>query len=63
VYFDRYREGRYGVLASTDLERWTDVSARLIMPRGIRHGTALEIPAADARRLLELAPPAGEARR
>jgi beta-xylosidase len=53
VYFDRYREHRYGALASTDLEHWTDISTTLVLPSGIRHGTALEIPAADARRLLD----------
>jgi beta-xylosidase len=52
VYFDRYREHRYGALASRDLEHWTDVSARLSLPNGIRHGTAFRVPAADAARLL-----------
>jgi beta-xylosidase len=52
VYFDRYREHRYGALASRDLEHWTDVSASLSLPDGIRHGTAFRVPAADADRLL-----------
>ena len=52
VYFDRYRDHRYGALTSADLEHWTDVSARISMPPGIRHGTAFEVPAADAQRLL-----------
>jgi hypothetical protein len=52
LYFDRYREHRYGALASMDLRTWTDVSDRLVLPAGIRHGTALAVPAADARRLL-----------
>jgi hypothetical protein len=53
VYFDRYREHRYGALASTDLQQWTDVSASLVLPDGIRHGTAFAAPAADVRRLVE----------
>ena len=53
VFFDRYREHRYGALASTDLEHWTDVSASISLPDGIRHGTAFAVPEADARRLLE----------
>jgi hypothetical protein len=53
VYFDRYREHRYGALASTNLEQWTDVSASLALPDGIRHGTAFAAPAADVRRLVE----------
>ena len=57
VYFDRYREHRYGALASSDLKTWTDVSAGLVLPAGIRHGTAFEIPSSDAARLLERAGP------
>lgn len=53
VYFDRYREHRYGAIASSDLKTWTDVSAGLALPNGIRHGTAFEIPSDDAVRLLE----------
>jgi beta-xylosidase len=52
VYFDRYREHRYGALASRDLDHWSDVSASLSLPDGIRHGTAFRVPAADADRLL-----------
>jgi hypothetical protein len=53
VYFDRYREHRYGALSSLDLKTWGDVSGRLTMPDGIRHGTAFQVPEVDARRLLE----------
>lgn len=53
VYFDRYRDHYYGALASSDLAHWTDITSSLSMPAGIRHGTAFEVPAADARRLLE----------
>ena len=53
VYFDRYRDHKYGALSSPDLEHWTDVTADIRMPDGMRHGTAFEVPAADARRLLE----------
>ena len=56
VYFDRYREHRYGALASKDLKTWVDVTDRLVVPNGIRHGTAFAVPAADARRLLGGAP-------
>ena len=52
VYFDRYRDHRYGAVGSDDLEHWTDVTASISMPPGMRHGTAFEVPAADARRLL-----------
>lgn len=54
VYFDKYTKGRYGLVVSEDLERWTDESERLQVPAGMRHGTAFEVPADVARRLLEL---------
>lgn len=52
VYFDRYREHRYGALASTDLLGWGEVTSQLVVPPGMRHGTAFRVPAADAERLL-----------
>jgi len=53
VYFDKYREGAYGVVTSSDLQHWTDQSVKLTMPDGIRHGTVLQISAQRAKRLLE----------
>ncbi|EHQ29199.1 glycoside hydrolase family 43 protein [Mucilaginibacter paludis] len=43
VYFDRYREHRYGAISSTDLSHWTDISNRIDLPKGIRHGSILKI--------------------
>jgi len=45
VYFDCYRDKHYGALKSEDLQHWEDVTSRLSMPSGIRHGTALEVSA------------------
>jgi len=28
---------------TTDFEYWEDISSRLVMPAGLRHGTALEV--------------------
>jgi len=52
VYFDRYREHRFGLVRSGDLVHWEDISDRLHMPPGIRHGTVLRVPrsVADALR-------------
>ncbi|MBI1318679.1 MAG: family 43 glycosylhydrolase [Candidatus Hydrogenedens sp.] len=44
VYFDKYQDHRYGVVASTDLEHWEDWSDRLHMPDGLRHGTVFRVP-------------------
>jgi sucrose-6-phosphate hydrolase SacC (GH32 family) len=53
VYFDKYRQHKYGVVVSPDLQNWTDESDKLIMPQGIRHGTVFEVPESVIRRLVE----------
>jgi hypothetical protein len=46
IYFDHYANPKYyGAVKSTDLERWQDISSQVSFPRGIRHGTALRVPA------------------
>jgi hypothetical protein len=52
VYFDKYRDHKYGAVQSTDLKNWTDVSDKLSMPSGIRHGTIFTI----SRKEFELLP-------
>jgi hypothetical protein len=44
VYFDRYTEGRWGAVESADLKTWTDVSDKLVMVPGARHGTIVIVP-------------------
>lgn len=44
VYFDKYRDHRYGAVTSPDLVHWTDVSDKVEFPKGIRHGTAFVVP-------------------
>lgn len=53
VYFDKYRQGTYGVVTSPDLEHWTDRSADLQVPEGMRHGTVLQISKQTAAQLLK----------
>lgn len=43
VYFDRYTDHRYGAIASKDLKEWTDVSDKISLPKGIRHGTIFTV--------------------
>jgi hypothetical protein len=54
VYFDKYRDHRYGAVASRDLKQWEDISAQLQFPAGARHGTVLRVPQAVLSKLLEL---------
>ena len=44
VYFDKYRDHRYGAVRSLNHgETWEDVSDLVSFPRGIRHGTAFAV--------------------
>jgi hypothetical protein len=53
VYFDKYREHKYGAVTSTDLVTWKDISDQLDMPNGIRHGTVLTISQKELDKLLK----------
>jgi hypothetical protein len=44
VYFDKYRKRTYGAVRSKDLVSWEDVSGRVVLPEGARHGTAFRAP-------------------
>ena len=52
VYFDKYREHKYGAIQSSDLLNWTDVSNKISVPKGIRHGTILTINKKELKKLL-----------
>jgi len=54
VYFDKYRDHVYGAVTSTDLVNWKDVSDKLKMPRGIRHGSVFAITRAELEGLMTL---------
>jgi hypothetical protein len=43
VYFDKFNEGKYGAIISKDLKTWEDVSDRISLPKGIRHGTIFKV--------------------
>lgn len=51
VYFDRYRDHKYGAITSPDLEKWTDISDRISLPKGIRHGTIFTVTDAELDKL------------
>lgn len=44
IYFDKYRNHRYGAIRSTDLRQWEDISSQVSMPEGARHGTVFRAP-------------------
>jgi hypothetical protein len=53
VYFDKYRERKYGAVRSKDMHTWEDVSDLVQFPKGTRHGTVLEISKKELKKLLE----------
>ncbi len=46
IYFDKYRDHRYGVIRSKDLRHWEDLSPQLVFPEGARLGTVFTAPRA-----------------
>ncbi len=54
VYFDKYRDHKYGAISSTDLTNWIDISDQISVPKGIRHGTILEVSEKEFERLMNL---------
>jgi hypothetical protein len=46
VYFDKYRDHRYGAVQSSNLKDWEDISDKINIPAGLRHGTILKVSAA-----------------
>jgi hypothetical protein len=57
VYFDCYRDHHYGAMQSKDLKTWQDITDRISMPPGIRHGTAIPVPADVMARIVTAAQP------
>ena len=43
VYFDKYTERKYGAIESADLVNWKDISDKISLPKGTRHGTIFEL--------------------
>jgi Glycosyl hydrolases family 43 len=51
VYFDKYRDHKYGAIQSADLKTWTDVSDKISLPKGIRHGSIFKITGEEFEKL------------
>jgi len=43
VYFDRYRDHKYCAISSTNLVDWIDISEKISLPKGIRHGAIFQV--------------------
>jgi hypothetical protein len=54
VYFDRYTEGKWGAVESSDMTNWTDISDRIQMIPGARHGSIMVVPKRVVDRVREI---------
>lgn len=52
VYFDKYRDKKYGAIRSKNMTDWEDVSELVSFPGGIRHGTAFTVSESVLRALM-----------
>ena len=43
LYFDKYRDHKYGAVRSKNMKDWEDVSDKISFPAGVRHGSAFEV--------------------
>ena len=53
VYFDKYRNHKYGAVRSKDRITWEDVSSQVSFPTGTRHGTAFPVKKSVLKKLLK----------
>jgi len=51
IYYDRYREDRFGALRTRDFREFEDVSDQVSLPAHARHGTVIEVTRAELARL------------
>jgi hypothetical protein len=54
VYFDRYREHRYGAVRSKNMKDWEEVSGTIVFPPGVRHGSAFKVSKKLVNSLIQL---------
>jgi hypothetical protein len=56
VYWDKYRNQRYGAARCKDLKKgvWDDISKIISFPSGVRHGTAFEVEQEVLNNLLKM---------
>lgn len=52
LYFDKYTEHRYGAIQSVNLKDWTEVSDKISLPQGIRHGTIFSVTRKELQKLM-----------
>jgi len=55
VYYDAYRKKRYGAMRTRDFKTWENITDKLKVPKGMRHGTVLTVSKGILDKLLKQA--------
>lgn len=53
IYFDLYRQYRYGAVRTRDFRHFEDITERISVPKGHKHGTAIVVDESVVERLLQ----------
>jgi beta-galactosidase len=53
IYFDKYRDHKYGAIRSKNLKDWEDVSDQVSFPKDARHGTAFKVSGKTLKNLIQ----------
>lgn len=56
IYFDAYREKRYGAVKTQDFKKFTDITSEVVFPESHKHGTAIPISKTLLQQLLNFNP-------
>lgn len=54
LYFDKYRDHRYGALRTVNMKDWEDISGKVVFPPGTRHGCAFRVSEKVYRNLIDI---------
>ena len=56
IYFDAYREKKYGAVKTSDFKTFTDISGEISLPEGHKHGTIFRADRKTIRAITEASP-------
>ena len=56
VYYESYQAKHYSAMKTRDFRTFTDVTAEMTFPSGLKHGTAFRASRAELDRLLQFRP-------
>ena len=54
VYFDQYKKGSFGAIISSNHQKWEDISEKINLPNGIRHGSIFKVSKSILSKIKEL---------